>query len=479
MLNDSNETVSIWTEISRRKKKEIFQKRICSIIGDFLIYDDIMEFVEKKDEVEKDKEEKKISKKLFLSDLDYFDDIIDENKLILMEDVRIRKLSNNSINVLIWREIGNYSNNTINKILYNIEKYQKNERRNVHLLLLISESKISSGFIRDLSNSLDYTIVNEILLSQFDVTKYAFLEEIRKKYEGKYNREKFNKAISKLLNPFRDIVEKSNERIKNKGLAVNLQKYPGNIRNVTQLLKYILYDFQNDFSNFKGMKLKKPFEDINPIGLNPNYSSSIDDWSQEKLKKQIKEYLEPNGFVNIHKGKLEIKIPRIEEKIYKIIEEFSREKNAFTTDELKVFVFDKSDNHRKIKKVFLKDLENRGLIVYKNKKWKILEIKQKKLKNIFKSINNKVRRLVEYNQNRFYHIYTFKKYDYSLIFMEDFLDNLKILQEIDNTYSKSKYRDKTKKILFLKISMIFFTLSSMFISATPQYLYAKPAAFFN
>ena len=77
---------------------------------------------------------------------------------------------------MFWRQISNYENNTIAEILSRLSQYNKNELKNIHLLILISQNKIEENLIIDLSKSLDYTIVKELLLTQFDITKYGFYQ---------------------------------------------------------------------------------------------------------------------------------------------------------------------------------------------------------------------------------------------------------------------------------------------------------------
>lgn len=455
LLDDSNKTVSLWTEVSRKKKSKIYQKDICKIVSKFLKFNDLIDFKTEEDVEEEDEnEELQISEEKNLSDLDYFEEILDENKFILLENIIINELSNNPINILLWRELGDYNRDIINKIIFNIERYRIREKKNIHLLFLLSQSKIQQELVDDLSDNLEYTIVKDLLLSQFDVTKYAFLHEIQKNRKGQYDREKFEMAVKKLLSPLEKIIESCKENMDHIGLTIKLNKYMSKLSNIPQLLKYLIYDFESDFDKYQQIKITKPFEHINPIGLYPGYSSSIDDWSQKRLRSSIEEFLERNGFVNIENNSLRITFPKIEKNIYQIIKKFNEADNPINLKNLSLFFFDKSDNPSLLSDVFISDLKNRGLIQKSNNNLEILQIDKNKLRNKFKTLKKEINELKLENKN-LYHIFTFKKRDYSLVLLESFQNTLKNLLK-ENRYSKKyKYEKETKNRLFLEIYNVF------------------------
>ncbi|MGQ4876908.1 MAG: hypothetical protein ACP6IY_22820, partial [Promethearchaeia archaeon] len=348
LLEDKNENARLWTDISGRRKSEIYKKKINMILAEFLISEDIIE-------------KNKNSKIRIIEDINYYNDVIDENNFIILEDYFITELSNNPINILIWRENSEYNKNIINDIINKVELYQKKELKNIHLIFLISLYKINNDLLKELDGNLDYSIIIELNFSQFDISKYTFLYEIKKKYTD-YNTEKYNKTLKNLINPIKPLINSCKKNIKQKGLSIELNNYPSKLKEIPELLKYILYDFDNDFKDYENLKFKKPFEKINPIGLKPDYSSSIDDWGQEKLRSSINEFLLVNKFITLDNNSLKISMPKIESKIFQLLKDFSRYNQKFKVNNLRFFFFDKSKSPKLLNDVFLTDLKNRGLI---------------------------------------------------------------------------------------------------------------------
>ncbi|MHA1343146.1 MAG: hypothetical protein ACTSQG_04115, partial [Promethearchaeota archaeon] len=451
LLDDKNETVRLWTEISRTKKGEIFNKRILHILTEFLLTSN---------KISKVRREGTYSKIRQINDFEYFENITDKNNFIILENFQINEFSNNPINIMLWREIGDYNNIIINQIQQNIGVYQRNELKNIHILILIAQNKILENLITELANNLDYTIVKELDLSMFTITKYAFLNEVKEKYQNLYNQEKFDLALKNLISSFDDIKTASLEDIKNKGLTININNRPSNLSNIPQLMKYILYDFQSDFKNYSNIELKKPFENINPIGLSPHFSSSIDDWSNEKLKHNIGDFLLANDFIRIERNSLIISMPKIEKNIFQLIKNFSNDNLEFSIEEIREFFFDKSDTPSLLKDVFLTDLENRGLITIRKGKKKevskirLVRISELALEQKLNNLRTKIKRLRIKDRN-FYHIFTIKQKNFSLIYLNDFINELDRLLnlKIDTTFNP--YALSTKKILFERIFHFF------------------------
>lgn len=446
LLQDKNENIRIWTDISRRKKSIIYKEKICKIISYFLSSKEIIS----------DYSVNGIrSIKRKAGEIKFFEDIYDPNRFFLMQNYKIQSLSNNPINVMFWREIGNYNENIMNEIALRIGEFQNKEQQNIHIIFLLSQSKIPENLISDLSNNLEFSIVKEIPLSQFDITKYAFLFDISKKYDkNQYNEEKYDLALERLINPFIEIIESCNDNIEKKGLSIKLNNYPSKLSNLPQLLKYIIFDIDNDFSNYNEVELKKPFEDVNPIGLSPRYSSSIDDWSQEKLRSGISDFLLMNGFVQIKESSLKVSMPDVEKNILKIIRHFHQLDVKLDIEKLSFFLFDTSVHQDLLKKIFLKDLENRGLIKIEDENLRIMEVSNEILKDNLQQINPLIKNL-QIDDKNFYHIFTFKQRDYSLIYLKEFINTLQKLLEIEKPKSFHKYFSETRKILFLRIYEVF------------------------
>jgi len=450
LLKNKNDTVRLWTEISRARKSDIFKTQINEIISAFLSMNQIIK-------------KESNSDVLFIKDFEYFSDILDKKQFIVLENYRFDRLSNSPINVLFWRELSDYGKQTINDITLRVGSYQKNELKNIHLVVLISQNKIPENLITDLSNNLEYSVLKELLLSQFDITKYAFLNEIFDKYQAAYDEEKFKLALRKLTDPFKNIIESCEDDIERKGLTIKLNSYMSPLNNIPQLLKYLLYDFESDFNTWSSVELKKPFEELNPIGLSPRYSSSIDDWSNDTLKSNISNYLLVNNYVKIENNRLDILMPQIERNILQLVKAFDSEKLEFTYGYLKSFFFDKSKTPSLLKEVFIADLENRGLIsVEKVKKIdiiKFIKIKDSELEDKFNDIKSRVK-LLELKDRNFYHIFTIKQKGYSVVFLKSFLNQLEKLLDPSLSSEFNEYSSSIRKNIFLRIYVVFNKLFS-------------------
>jgi len=450
LLHDKNETVRLWTEISRRKKTEIYKKEICRIVPNFLISYGL---------ISKHKTKDRESKTFYVDDFEFFEDVLDKNKFLILKNFKISELSNNPINIMFWREIENYNIGIISEITSRVNTFQRNELNNIHLLILLSQNKIPENLIDDLAKNMEYSIVKEFQLSQFDITKYVFLHEVKEKYQGSYDQEKYDLSITQLNTPFEDIIKNSKEDIENKGLGIKLNNYMSNLSDIPQLMKYILYDFTSDFGNYSKVKLIKPFDNVNPIGLSPRYSSSIDDWSEEKLRINISNYLLVNNFLKLKENSLKISLPKIEKNILQLVKTFVNDGIKIPVNNLRFFFFDKSDNPSLLTDVFLTDLENRGLIEIKKDKNKtqvisILEISKSELSKKLNAISTKINTLKIKDLN-FYHTFTIKQRDFSLIYLEDFLNTLEMLLNLKPNTNFDKNFPYTRNILFRRISKVF------------------------
>lgn len=443
LLDDKNENVRIWTEISRRKKTEIYKKNICKIIYNYLFFQKL---------ISKSLIENFNSEFAKVDQFKYYEDMYDKDQFLVLKNYLINDFSNFPINLMIWREIGDYNNEIANDILLKINKFQKKEYNNIHILILLSQSKIPENIIIDLSDNLNYTIVKELPLSQFDITKFAFLDEIYNNYKSKYDEKKFEKASKQLIMPFKEIFISIKENITSKGINIKLNTYMSNLTEIPQLMKYVLYDFLNDFSNWAKVTLQKPFEKINPIGLSPRYSSSIDDWSEDRLRGSISEFLLTNGFVRIEENVLKVSMPPIEANILKMIQDFDRDGIKLKIDELHNFFFDISNNPALFKDVFLTDLENRGLIDLKGKEKLVILVKFdiSQLQSDLDDLRDTINRLKIKDQN-FYHIFTIKQKGYSIIYLNYFLDVLQNLINLKDSKNSNIHFEHTKFILFKRI----------------------------
>ncbi|MHA1196101.1 MAG: hypothetical protein ACTSRH_05205 [Promethearchaeota archaeon] len=447
ILNDKNENVRLWTEISVKKKSEIYKTSICKIISNFLISNDL---------IKKSISRKEKSSILTIDDVPFFKNNQDKNQFLILENYNNDELSNNPLNIMIWREIGDYNNSIMNDISRKIEDFQKNTKRNLHILFLISQNKIQEDIITNLNETLDFTIVKEILLSQFDITKFAFLNEIIEKYEGNYDEVKFENASKQLINQFNEIFTSIKEDINKKGLNITLKIYPSKLYEVPQLMKHILYDFEGDFSDWGKIKIEKPFKRINPTGLTVPYSSSLDDWSNERLKNDISRILSLNEFIRFENGGLMVSMPKIERTILKLIRQFDRFNINFKLKEIESFFFDKSGHDELFREVFITDLENRGLIEYNSstKFIKLVQIDEELLKNKFNDLKLKIKNF-KVKDKRFYHIFTMKQNGYSLIYLEDFLNILENLKNLNKCNNFNEFFKNTKYIVFLRIYEVF------------------------
>ena len=122
----------------------------------------------------------------------------------------------------------------------------------------ITQNKIPEDLIINLNNILDFTIVKEIPLSQFDITKFAFLNELYQHYEGQYDNKKFSVASNQLAVPFNELLISIREDVDIKGLNIKLNSTLSNLSEIPQLMKHILYDFDSDFRNWNEVVIKKP-----------------------------------------------------------------------------------------------------------------------------------------------------------------------------------------------------------------------------
>ncbi len=449
ILEDTNETVRIWTEISRTKKIEIFSKEITKILSEFLILNRVLSY----NELDERKPENKSS---ILTNLDfsYHNKILDENQFIILKNFKILQLSNKVINLIIWREIGDYSRKTISEITEVIYRFQTQESLNLHIVLLLSQSKIQEEYIQDLREILEFSIVKELTLTLFDITKYAFLYEVKTKYEGLYKDDKFVATLEKLTAPLVKLINTSKENLILKGLDLKLSNYMEKLSDIPQLMKYVLYNFNNNFSDFNKLELKKPYEMINPVGLNPNYSSSIDDISNSRLLMLFEEYLIKNDFIFIQGKAIKVKLPKIENTILNILKFYSSEGIYLTVDQVSSFFFDKSNSPSLLKAIFITDLENRGLIKVKKKHIYLINPNESELNKRFTELEVKLKTL-KIRDPKFYSILTIKQRGYSLVFLDDFLNALETLLQTKKDQKFDKYFKNIRYILFIRISDIF------------------------
>lgn len=445
LLDDKNDNVRLWTDISRKKKSEIYRKDICTIISNFFITNEIINKSALKDFKPLTKDIPKFS---------YFNELKDKNQFIILENYVVNGLSKYPINIMFLREIGDYSSSIMNDIAILIEKYQKNEMKNIHLLLLISQNKIPEELIINLNSTLDFTIVKEIPLSQFDITKFAFLNELYQNYEGKYDDKNFNIATNQLKVPFNELLISIREDVDIKGLNIKLNSTLSNLSEIPQLMKHILYDFDNDYRNWNAVVIKKPFNNINPIGLSPRYSSSLDDWSEDRLKTSVNEYLLVNGFVDIKENHLKVSMPLLEKNILKLLKFLSKYSILLTREELQNFFIDTSTNRDLFKDVFVADLENRGIIDFKQKQVFLVELDELSLKQKYDELNRKIK-LLRIRDISFYHIFTIKQKDYSLIFLNDFIEVLNKLMDLEESNNQNIHFKYTKNVIFMRIYSVF------------------------
>ena len=462
LFKDKNENIRLWNEISRSKNRDLYKRKICTIFASFISFNDLdLQLVIMNE----------TSSILKIGNFPYFDDILDKNKFIIVKDVEIKELSNNPMNIMIWREIGDYDNNIMNEITQRIDSLQRNELYNIHVIFLLSQNKIPEDNLIDLSNKLEYSIVKEIPLKQLDVIKYAFLDEVVTKYKiEEYNYNKYLDTLKKLILPMKDVIDACKISIEEKGLDIKLNKYMEKLSDIPQLFKFILYDFINDYNNWDKVDLKKPFEHINPIGLSIRYGSSLDDYSSDTLRKLVDDYLIENEFLELKDGSITISMPKIERKILELVKNISSIGMHLTVSELASFFFNTSSNPSLLNTVFLTDLGNRGLIqVKKEKSIKrvfLLEINEQDLKDKLSDLNLKIKKLFIKDLD-FYHILTIKKKGYNLIYLNDFIDELERLLElrIDNDFNK--HFNNTRKFLFLRIyNTINGILENIFIPLT-------------
>ena len=445
IIKNKNINVALWTEISRTTKSEIFKNRICEVIANLLIQE---KFITNSDN------SKFKSEILKINSYDYFKSELDKNRFFILKNFMISDISKNPINIMFWREIGDYDDSIINDIISNVALFQKNELKNIHLVILFSQTKISDDLINILSENIEYSVIKQLSLSQFDITKYAFLDRVKDMKVEDFDTDRFKSAVEKIISPFKLILEGIKKKIEEKGLDIQLEKQMSSLSDIPQLLKYILYDFQSDFKNWKSVELKKPFDRINPIGLAPRYSSSIDDWSQDKLKSNIEDFLQANGFICIQKNSLKISMPKIEENILQLIKEFSKKSKNFTINDIKLFFFETTNSPALLEDVLLRDLGNRGIIeISSDKSISLVKRNDQLLRKRLKDIREKIKNL-KINDKNFYHIYTFKKKGISLIFLQDFLDTLDLLIDLNITEG-SEDTILTKQILFNRIFVIF------------------------
>lgn len=446
LLKNKNINAALWTEISRTKKSETFKNRICEIVANFVIRE---KFIMKSDNLQLESDIRKIES------FKYFDHEYDKNKFIILTNYMVSNLSNNPLNIMLWREISDYDESAINDIISNIALFQKNEHKNIHLVILISQTKISNELLDILSENIEYSILKQLHLSQFDITKYIFLDRVKAMKEENYDKDRFTKALEKLVSPFKLIWSSVKNKIEEKGLDIILKKNMSTLSHLPQLLKYILYDFKNDYNSWKSVELIKPFDRINPIGLSPRYSSSIDDMSQNKLKSNIEDFLQINGYVIIENNSLKISMPIIEKKILQLIKEFSKKSFSLTVTNIRLFFFETTSSPALLEDVILNDLENRGIIhISNNKTISLLEMDDDLSKSNFEDIKKKIGTLKIKDKN-FYHIFTFKKRGFSLIFLQDFLDALELLIDISINTDVEEGVILTRQILFKRIYTIF------------------------
>ncbi len=453
LLKDKNENIRIWNDIRRTKNREIYRKMICSIMVKFLsLEDESLDF-----QMKKTRNETEI---LELNNFSFYNDVLDKNKFIILKSVEIKELSNNSINIMIWREIGDYDKVVVNEITLRIDDFQRNERANIHLLFLISQNKIPEDYLIDLSKKLEYSIVKEISLKQLEVIKYTFLHKIYEKFESKeYNYRKFLDTLNKLISPLKEIIDACKVTIEDKGLDIKLNKYASTLSDIPQLMKYIHYDFKSDYTSWKNVELHKPFEYINPIGLSTRYGSSLDDYSPETLRKMVEEYLLENNFVVLNKGAMKISMPKIQNKIFELIKNYAVDGIYLSLNELNSFFVNTSSNPTLLNTVFLTDLGNRGLIHLKKQKGDkvqrafLLDINETDLENKLADLNLKLKNLLIKDLD-FYHIFTIKQRGYNLIYLKYFIEELERIIKISSNIEFNKYFNNTKRNLFSRIHKI-------------------------
>ena len=392
-----------------------------------------------------------------MKDFQFYEDIADKNNFVILKDYEIKEVSNNPINIMIWREIGDYDNQIINEITLKEDFFKKNELKNIHLIVLISQNKIPEDLLEYLSRTLEFSVIKELHLSQLVVTKYAFFNEIKKKYHvDDYNPERFKSSLKSLIAPFQDIIVAIKEEVVIKGLDLKLNKYMDKLSDIPQLMKYILYDFESDYDKWKNVELANPFENINPIGLNAKYSSSIDDYASDTLRKMVEEFLLENEFLSIHDDKIRIKMPKIEKNILQLIKNLDSDRLNLTVNQLKDFFFDTSNNPNLIRAVFLADLENRGLIEIKKKEREkakkvcLIELNETELEKDLNKLDLNIKHLRIRDKN-FYHLFTIKKRGFRVIFLEDFIKTLEKLANLDIRTDFNNHIENTKKLLLSKI----------------------------
>ncbi len=440
IIKNKNINVALWTEISRTKKSEIYRDSICEIIAYFLTQKKIIH-------------ENNKSNIRNIRSFEYFKNQLDSSRFLILESYSKNTLSNNPINLMFWRELGDYDDSVINDIISNIALFQKMEQKNIHIIIVISQTKISEDLISILSENVEYSVIQQLSLSQFDITKFAFLDRVKDMNDEDYDKERFKIALEKLISPFEQIFEAVKRNIKEKGLDIKLKKLMSPLTNIPQLLKYLIYDFRNKFDNWETVELTKPFDVINPIGLSPRYSSSIDDWSQWKLKSSIKDFLQLNRFVKIENNSLTITMPKIEKKILQLLREFSKRSIYLTINTLKAYFFETTESPGLLEDVILNDLENRGIIEISSKKTITLVKRNDQLLNSnLKDLIDKIKTLHITDKN-FYHLFTFKKKGFSLIFLSDFLDTLEFLLDLNIDINEEVLF--SRQIVFNRIFSVF------------------------
>jgi len=444
ILNDKSKNANLWTEISRTRKSELFDKSICEIISIFSI--------QTKKILENTSGSK--SRVLKVDAFDYFQRTLDKNKFLILENFKIDELSKNPLNIMVWRESGDYDESVMNYVNSSIRIYQREELKNIHLIILISQRKISTELIEKLSKSLEFTVVEELLLDQFEITKFAFLYKTKDIDKDEYDVEKFDSALEKLVIPFNRIIEDSSKKIEEKGLNIELKTQMGNLSEIPQLLKFVLYDFKSDYNNWNGVELNKPFSKINPIGLSPHYSSSLDDWGQKKLKDSIENYLIPNSFLKLDNNSLKVTMPKIQSIILNLIKNFNEKSIILKLNDLRNFFFETTKSPTLLNEVFLKDLENRGLIkIKRDNSIELIKINDSILKKKYKELKEKVN-LLNIKDKDFYHIFSIKQKDYRLIFLKDFIDTLDLLINLNDQDNQSEEFLYIRQILFHRIHEI-------------------------
>ena len=71
---------------------------------------------------------------------------------------------------------------------------------------------------------------------------------------------------------------------------------------------------------------------------------------------------------------------------------------------------------------------------------------------MYRDVNEKIKNLTVKDKN-FFHIFTFKKYGYSLIFLQDFLDTLELLTDFSADIDEVLIL--RKQFLFIRICSVF------------------------